>query len=1123
MTALLPARAGAEDSRLATGRWVKVKVSTEGIQQITHDLLREWGFDNPESVAVYGYGGTALALDRIGAAPSDLLPTPWLHTPDGRLLFYGDATVRFDLRDVQERAMPGSEQETLWRTNIYDTAGYYFLSDNPIDAEFTTVAAPDAPEVPSYIGHFHVDARNIDAISPLRMGSYFIEREFSASEPYIIPVSIVDQVNSELDTGGLPRKPQLTFTYCARRPEENEPSVPAPSATATGDIAPLITYSRTTPVSSTNEAEWPYVQGTMQLKSAPAGSTVSAAGAVNLAATGSENLGFDCYSLIYARLNRLPAGDAQLVMQYHNTRAGRPIIISDARAGLQLWDVSDPAAVSFVELAPQPDGTALASMPATFNAKRPGRLILFDTEATHHTPAFAGTVACQNVHATEVPHMAIITTDELEPYARELAEAHERIDGIKVGVYRSRELYNEFSSGGASPAAYRRFAAMLHERDASRFTYLLLLGPSHWDHRGLYGMPSVERLAIYENRAPQLCAAEPTAYATDAYAGALCDDYDYIDMHRAPLTVAVGRIPAATPAKAAAAVERTIRYMENPPVASSYYHAVMAGAEGDQYDHHLAAEDACEALDSCNSSIFVHRLPLIAYPKNGTRHEEANRRLRANLDAGRGLFAFFGHSIGGNFLSDGFYSVAEVESRSYSIPPVAFLGTCEAFGIDLNLNTLAPAMLAHAEGGAIAVVAASRKVYGSENRVLGKEFARQYATAAPGTTTGLLFMNAHNSMMSESDQNKLTINTKCFNLAGDPAVRLPLAAAVMTLKSINGAEPATAEPVAGCSTVNIEGIVLDSDGHTDDSFDGTVEIRIYDTPRPGTVMNSEKVDFEQPQITLEYDLLATANATVSAGCWQSAVYIPAPSEPGGNITIEAHATEISVNPRSAHLTHRGVATLATTAQAPASDTAPAITEAYIDTPDFADGDAVSPAFSLHACIEVPPTGLAVSDAPFAATSRVVLDGLSSTPVLGHLSPAADGSGRMLLSMPFAGIAGGRHTIDIEMFSNAGTLSTASLDFTVCTPSSAASLAVEEMPARTAATFSIDHNIDGGETTIIICDATGATVRTLHGTTVWNLLDSQGNPVPQGIYTAWALVRSALQSCHTAPVQVVVMQ
>lgn len=91
-TTVVAAVAAPASSRLAEGRWIKVKVTSEGIQQISHRQLRQWGFDDPARVGVYGFGGTSLAHERISAGSDDLCPTPVIHTPDGRMLFYGDAT-----------------------------------------------------------------------------------------------------------------------------------------------------------------------------------------------------------------------------------------------------------------------------------------------------------------------------------------------------------------------------------------------------------------------------------------------------------------------------------------------------------------------------------------------------------------------------------------------------------------------------------------------------------------------------------------------------------------------------------------------------------------------------------------------------------------------------------------------------------------------------------------------------------------------------------------------------------------------------------------------------------------------------------------------------------------------
>ena len=53
------------NSKLNSGNWVKVKVTEIGMQEITYDQLREWGFSDPSKVCVYGYGGTQLTNNKF--------------------------------------------------------------------------------------------------------------------------------------------------------------------------------------------------------------------------------------------------------------------------------------------------------------------------------------------------------------------------------------------------------------------------------------------------------------------------------------------------------------------------------------------------------------------------------------------------------------------------------------------------------------------------------------------------------------------------------------------------------------------------------------------------------------------------------------------------------------------------------------------------------------------------------------------------------------------------------------------------------------------------------------------------------------------------------------------------
>ena len=47
----------AAHSVLASGRWVKIRVPSSGIYQLSSDLVRQAGFSDINRVKIYGYGG----------------------------------------------------------------------------------------------------------------------------------------------------------------------------------------------------------------------------------------------------------------------------------------------------------------------------------------------------------------------------------------------------------------------------------------------------------------------------------------------------------------------------------------------------------------------------------------------------------------------------------------------------------------------------------------------------------------------------------------------------------------------------------------------------------------------------------------------------------------------------------------------------------------------------------------------------------------------------------------------------------------------------------------------------------------------------------------------------------
>lgn len=1106
----------ASSSRLASGRWVKVRVTEEGIQQISYDQLRQWGFSDPERVHVYGYGATALTLDRLTEGADDLPATPTVHTADGRLLFYGDADVRFDLRNLDGLETLSGIDNTLWRHNIYDRGGYYFLSDAAGASEPVHVAAPEAADgVDVYTGHYHVDATDEDLVSPIGGGNIFCERTFTSSAPCRIPLRFRDAVLSELSDGPARRPVFAYYCYAAFGAEMAVDGIDCIDVAVDGSAAALVSTQR-------KEIDYYSMDTYLDLQGAIRFANSSAMpdgeSTVTLSrpdAASSYNYYLDRHALIYTRLNRLPADESQLVMHYPVATAGSLISISDAADGLQLWDVTDPAAVRILDMRAA-DGCALASMPDSYSAASPGRMVLFDPQKQHLAPEFVQEVASQDLHALSVPDMLIITTDDLEAEAQRLADAHARIDGLDVAVCRSRDIYNEFSGGAATPAAYRRLAHMFYSRDPQRFRYVLLMGSSLRDMRGLLSPLPREVLAVHQAAIPSARLTSSASYASDSYVGWMDEKADYLDFKSALMSVAVGRFPAKSPGDAHAMVNHTIDYMENPPAAAKIARAVMTSGPADKYEHYNYSLTMINSLR--RKGMVVHNIPIIGYRDFATAATPFYERLRQ----GCGLMGYFGHSVSGRDLANTqFYCDVVADRLSYNVYPMAVLATCSAFHIDSDDISVGVNMLSKEHGGAIGVIAATRAVYSTYNRDLAVAVADAYGAGRPGDTTGDIFRRGHNAIMSANRQSGPLFNTKCYNLCGDPAVRIPFAGASVVLES-HGSGDSMDKPVRGGDILWLTGYVDDGEGNPDTTFDGTIAIEVFDTPVPGTVMYNDSGT--KPEVTLCDMGLASSTAVVEGGRWTARVYVPQFSRPGTDFALSLDA--VAADGRAAHAYRSGLHTSADASTGAGVDTsAPEILEMYIDSSDFTDGGVTAADMVLYARVSVPASGLNFSDVALRGSSKAVLDGAASSVGLsGYAVHSSDGSGDMLLTIPFRGLSDGHHSVCLTVSSGAGSFVERTLGFVVSSVEEA-TLTVDAVPARTEAAFSIDHTLAGSpDVTVIISDSAGNTVRKLHGASaVWDLADESGQPVADGVYRAHALLRTGARCAQTSSVEVVVLR
>ncbi len=124
-----PADNYVKNSRLSSGKWGKIRVSSTGIYRLTPDVIRKDGFSDMSKVHIYGYGGNLvperLTQDWI-AAHDDLPEVPTL-TLNGEKYFYAHGPVSWQ-----------SSTTTTRTRNPYSDYGYYFITENDDEEKTTT-------------------------------------------------------------------------------------------------------------------------------------------------------------------------------------------------------------------------------------------------------------------------------------------------------------------------------------------------------------------------------------------------------------------------------------------------------------------------------------------------------------------------------------------------------------------------------------------------------------------------------------------------------------------------------------------------------------------------------------------------------------------------------------------------------------------------------------------------------------------------------------------------------------------------------------------------------------------------------------------------------------------------
>ncbi len=1083
----------AEQSALASGRWVKVSVSSTGIHFIPASSLRSWGFSGPESVAVYGYGGARISdLLNTSTYIDDLPKVQTLVTSQG-IYFYAQGPVTWT------RGRDGRFSHSL---NPFTSKGYYFISDagagsREVPAEGSATLSSGAVTRFTAYAYHELDQTYLSQTGHMAFGEdfrYTPSRTFTFDTPGHIEGTDVWMSCSFVTRSTA----ACRFDLTADGVDINGTTVSTVPATAGHNSGARAVFRR----------EFPHSGNKLSL-----GIKFNGNGVVSAAHLDAIDINYQAALALYG---------SQTMFSLQNTAAK----LASASAGVHVWDVTDPLNIVAMNTVAADGSLAWVNSYAGWRS-----YVAWDPSGSFPQPQYVCAVQNQNLHGiTDVPDMVILTDSKLASQAERIAELHRSgFDKLKVLVVDHTLVFDEFTSGVRDVNGYRRFLKMLYDRGKAQGTplrYLLLMGRATFDNRGIsaemnsLGYPSMATWQTEDglNETFTFTSDDIMAFLEDGSGASPAGDL---------YSIAVGRIPARTAQEASDYIDK-MQYYLNSCARDQWRNKVMLVADNGNVGVHMEQADGFQAAALADSNdganLYFDKVYIDAFPLVGGVCQDARERQFRLLDNGVMWWTYIGHGDPNRLSSEGILSYSDVNNMYQRKYPMFYGATCSFQCWDGPRQSAAEIMFFNPRGGIIASISATRSALITENgrlsRAMGQVLLRRDKNGLI-YPVGDILRNAKNAIRNTSGNSD---NRTRFALMGDPAMRLVLPSNRVVLESING-ETVNGQnqvTIMARQTIKARGYVAGPDGARIESFNGSVNVDIYDAEYSTTSTGVFADDTEGKQVTFDEQgsLLYSGRAPVTNGEWE--ITFAMPSEVTHNFrpaAMNMYATTAD-GTSDAVGCNRDFFVYGFDESAAPDDVPPVVEYAYLNHDSFRSGGTVneSPMFIARVSDDV---GINLSSAGIGRQMTIKIDDSRSySDVSLYYTPSSDGSPSGTINYPISMLPNGNHSLSFRVWDTSGNSTVHNFDFFVKegVKPQIFDIYTDVNPAVTAANFYISHDRPDAlaSVTLTIYDMLGRMVWTASDTDrsslsstapiTWNLNDMGGSRVPRGIYLYRATVK-----------------
>lgn len=1083
-----------DNSRLASGRWVKVSIDGDGIYMLSNSALRSMGFSDPSKVHVYGYGGRQIPDHMTLENYVDDLPMVQTLRTDKGILFYGEGT---------EDAVKYTGSYLRPKQNPYSSSAYYFVSD--IEADDRAIpaegsGAASSPETTFLDQVFHEK----DMVALATTGSQFGGEDFLYTPTRTFNFTLKDIVDDS-----------TVWMACSFMTTANSES----SVKFTAYDKEL-TASRGDNISATSSDHGNYKSNVTTKTFAAEGEKLALGITFNRTGTVSA-AHLDYIALNYTRKLRLADNSLRFLLNRNQAA------LDGAKSTTVVWDITSP--LSIVEMNTSLNGT---TMTWTNDYTGSRRYIAFNTDATYPEPKSAGVVGNQNLHAEEVPDMVIFTTTSWFSEAERLAEFHRTNDALRVLVVDQDLVYNEFSSGKTDVNAFRKMLKMFYDRSSSserQLKYALFFGRGLYDNRRIASTSQALNYPLLPLWQSEKGETDNDSFTTDDIFAFLRDNSGNT-MSTDYLCIGVGRMPVTSVSGAKIAVDKVITY-STKMASGTWRNRTMLLADDQDLGIHMQQMELVwkKMLDNGGDNATHTKLYTDRYQLTGEGYPQARETMFKTLDEGVAWWLFIGHANTTSLTHEGVLTLSDINNMYLRKWPIFFGATCEFLRWDANSTSAGEIMWALEDGGCIAQISANRPVYISENINISSALgANMFARDDNGNrlTLGEIYRRAKNGSKTSANGTMLSDSNKLrYILMGDPAMYPAMPQHQIVVDRINGIEPGGEEQaiMMARQNVTVEGRVLDNEGNQMNSFNGTISSTLYDADYSITTLGNGG-DEKGVKITFEQhgDRLFAGNDSIIGG--QFTMHIAMPSSIADNFR-EATLSLVGTENTATGINNYAVGVnrdfyVYGTDESVVDTIAPVIKTIYLNHPSFRSGDIVNASPMLIAEI-YDNRGINMNTSGIGHQMNILIDGNRSyTDVAEYYTPSADGSASGTIAYPFSNLTEGEHTLRLRIWDTSDNSNSETITFYVSPDRAPVLYDVysDSNPASTQANFYLSHDRPDSqiEVTISIYDmlgqpvwqstSTGRSDMYLSSPVTWNLLDRAGHRVNRGIYLYRASIK-----------------